>query len=147
MSSVVSLSMAYPFRGLYSRSWVLGYPKDTPPFLLCNPQLSIITRSRWKVENEGFNVLKNQGYNFEHNYGHGQQHLSTVLLTLLLLAFLLHSALGLSCSMYQAVRRELATRRTFFNDLRALTRYLYFPSWQQLLTFMYQQLDLAPMPG
>jgi hypothetical protein len=22
---------------------VLGYPKDTPPFLLCNPQLSIIT--------------------------------------------------------------------------------------------------------
>ena len=104
-------------------------------------------RSRWKVENEGLNVLKNQGYNFEHNYGHGQQHLSTVLLTLLLLAFLFHSALGLSCSRYQAVRRELATRRTFFNDLRALTRYLCFPGWQQLLAFMYQQLDLAPEPG
>ena len=104
-------------------------------------------RSRWKVENEGFNVLKNRGYNFEHNYGHGQQHLSTVLLTLLMLAFLFHSALGFSCSMYQTVRRELATRRTFFNDLRALTRYLYFPSWQQLLVFMYQQLDLAPEPG
>jgi len=104
-------------------------------------------RSRWKVENEGLNVLKNQGYNFEHNYGHGQQHLSTVLLTLLLLAFLFHSVLGLSCSMYQAVRCELATRRTFFNDLRALTRYLYFPGWQQLLAFMYQQLDLAPEPG
>ena len=104
-------------------------------------------RTRWKVENEGLNVLKNQGYHFEHNYGHGQQHLSTVLLTLLMLAFLFHSALGLSCSMYQAVRRELATRRTFFNDLRALTRYLYFPSWQQLLAFMYQQLDLAPEPG
>jgi hypothetical protein len=104
-------------------------------------------RSRWKVENEGLNVLKNHGYNFEHNYGHGQQHLSTVLLTLLLLAFVFHSVLGLSCSMYQAVRRELATRRTFFNDLRALTRYLYFPGWQQLLVFMYQQLDLAPEPG
>jgi hypothetical protein len=104
-------------------------------------------RSRWKVENEGLNVLKNQGYNFEHNYGHGQRHLSTVLLTLLLLAFLFHSVLGLSCLKYQAVRRELATRRTFFNDLRALTRYLYFPGWQQLLAFMYQQLDLAPEPG
>lgn len=104
-------------------------------------------RSRWKVENEGLNVLKNQGYHFEHNYGHGQQHLSMVLLTLLMLAFLFHSALGLSCSMYQAVRRELATRRTFFNDLRALTRYLYFLSWQQLLAFMHQQLDLAPEPG
>jgi len=101
-------------------------------------------RSRWKVENEGFNVLKNRGYNFEHNYGHGQQHLSMTLLTLLLLAFLLHTALDLGCSMYQAVRRELAVRRTFFNDLRALTRYLYFASWQELLTFMYQQLDLAP---
>ena len=101
-------------------------------------------RSRWKVENEGFNVLKNRGYNFEHNYGHGQQHLSTVLLTLLLLAFLFHTALDLNCLMYQAVRRELAVRRTFFNDLRALTRYLYFASWQELLTFMYQRLELAP---
>jgi len=104
-------------------------------------------RSRWKVENEGLNVLKNQGYNFEHNYGHGQQHLSTVLLTLLMLAFLFHTALGLSCWMYQSVRRELATRRTFFNDLRALTRYLYFLNWQQLLAFMHQRLDLAPQPG
>jgi len=103
-------------------------------------------RSRWKVENEGLNVLKNQGYHFEHNYGHGQQHLSTVLLTLLMLAFLFHSALGLSCSLYQAVRRELATRRTFFNDLRALTRYLYFANLQTLLTFMYQRLDLGPEP-
>jgi hypothetical protein len=103
-------------------------------------------RSRWKVENEGFNVLKNHGYNFEHNYGHGQQHLSMVLLTLLILAFLFHSVLDLSCRMYQAVRRELATRRTFFNDLRALTRYLYFANWQTLLTFMYQRLDLAPEP-
>jgi hypothetical protein len=104
-------------------------------------------RSRWKVENEGINVLKNHGYNFEHNYGHGQQHLSMVLLTLLILAFLFHSVLDLSCLIYQAVRRELAVRRTFFNDLRALTRYLYFTSWQQLLTFMYQRLDLAPEPG
>jgi hypothetical protein len=49
--------------------------------------------------------------------------------------------------MYQSVRLELATRRTFFNDLRALTRYLYFASWQQLLIFMHHQLDLAPEPG
>jgi hypothetical protein len=25
-------------------------------------------RARWKIENETFNTLKNQGYNFEHNY-------------------------------------------------------------------------------
>lgn len=28
-------------------------------------------RARWKIENETFNTVKNQGYEFEHNYGHG----------------------------------------------------------------------------
>ena len=37
-------------------------------------------RARWKIENETFNTLKNQGYHFEHNFGHGHQHLSTVLM-------------------------------------------------------------------
>src|SRR5712691_3182586 len=45
-------------------------------------------RARWKIENETFNTLKNQGYNFEHNYGHGEQHLSVVFAILMLLAFL-----------------------------------------------------------
>ena len=35
-------------------------------------------RARWKIENETFNTLKNQGYHFEHNFGHGYRHLSTV---------------------------------------------------------------------
>jgi hypothetical protein len=30
-------------------------------------------RARWKIENETFNTLKNQGYHFEHNFGHGDQ--------------------------------------------------------------------------
>ncbi|MDQ3255223.1 MAG: transposase [Acidobacteriota bacterium] len=33
-------------------------------------------RSRWQIENETFNTLKNQGYHFEHNYGHGTQNAS-----------------------------------------------------------------------
>lgn len=32
-----------------------------------------VGRSRWEIENETFNTLKNQGYHFEHNYGHGQK--------------------------------------------------------------------------
>jgi hypothetical protein len=42
------------------------------------------------------------------------------------------------------LRQELATRQTFFNDIRALTRYFYFNSWQHLLEFMIQQLELDP---
>jgi hypothetical protein len=125
---------------VYHCAWATDHPVTAETV----PEIAAGGRSRWKVENEGFNVLKNQGYHFEHNYGHGQQHLSSVLLTLLLLAFLCHTVLGLSCATYQAVRRELGARRTFFNDLRALTRYFYFSDWQCLLTFMYQQLDLPP---
>ena len=43
-------------------------------------------RARWR--NEAFNMLKNQGYHFEHNYGHGYQHLSVVFAVLMMLAFL-----------------------------------------------------------
>lgn len=125
---------------LYHCAWATDHPVTEQTV----PEIVADGRSRWQVENEGLNVLKNHGYHFEHNYGHGQQNLSSVLLTLLLLAFLCHTALGLSCPTYQAVRRELGARRTFFNDLRALTRYFYFPNWQRLLTFMYHQLDLPP---
>ena len=99
-------------------------------------------RCRWKIENENNNVLKTKGYNFEHNYGHGKKHLSTLLLSLMLLAFLSHTIFALTDSLYQSLRRELGSRRTFFDDVRALLRYQLFLSWQQLLLFMADALEL-----
>ena len=128
---------------LYHNAWATDHALNAQVVM----EVVASGRSRWKVENEGINVLKNRGYHFEHNYGHGKQRLAAVLLTMMLLAFLFHTALDLSCLVYQAIRRELAVRRTFFDDLRALTRYIYFDTWQQLLNFMYQQLDTAPEPG
>ena len=101
-------------------------------------------RARWKVENEGNNVLKNHGYHLEHNYGHGQQHLATVLVMLILLAFLCHTTLQLCDRLYQRLRAELGTRQTFFDDLRTLTRYLFFKSWEDLIAFMIAGLELSP---
>jgi len=46
-------------------------------------------RSRWHIENQTFNTLKNQDYEFEHNFGHGKQYLATVLAMLMMLAFLI----------------------------------------------------------
>jgi hypothetical protein len=86
-------------------------------------------RSRWKIENENNNVLKTKGYHLEHNFGHGQQHLSNVLVTLNLLAFLTHTIQEITNGVYQALRKKLGARKTFFQDLRALTRYLIFDSW------------------
>jgi hypothetical protein len=42
-------------------------------------ELAACGRSRWKIENETFNVLKTDGYNLEHNFGHGKKTLASVL--------------------------------------------------------------------
>lgn len=99
-------------------------------------------RARWKTENESHNILKNYGYHLEHNFGHGKQFLSALLLSLNLLAFLLHTILDLKDSVYQQVREELGPRKTFFQDIQTLTRYMIFDSWDHLLRFMFTQLEL-----
>lgn len=103
-------------------------------------------RTRWKVENEAINVLKNHGYHLEHNFGHGDHHLSSTLFALNLLAFLVHTSLYIANSQYRLIRDELVIRITFFDDLRALTRYIIFDSWQHLFTFMIDGLDIEPVP-
>jgi hypothetical protein len=104
-------------------------------------------RTRWKVENENNNTLKTKGYNLEHNFGHGQQHLASGLATLNLLSFLFHTGLDLLDPKYKLLRTHLSTRKTFFEDLRALTRYMCFDSWDHLLTFMLQGLELKIPPN
>jgi hypothetical protein len=99
-------------------------------------------RSRWKIENENNNVLKTKGYHLEHNFGHGKNHLSSLLLTFNLLAFLFHTVLEMMDSKYAQIRKDLPTRKTFFDDIRALTRYIYFDSWDEMLAFMAKGLEL-----
>jgi hypothetical protein len=98
-------------------------------------------RARWKTENENHNVLKTKGYHLEHNFGHGDQHLASFLLTLNLLAFLFHTVLQLVDRPYQQIRRQLVTRKRFFNDLRTLTTYFVFDSWQHLFSFMLDEFE------
>ncbi len=99
-------------------------------------------RARWKVENENNNVLKTKGYHIEHNFGHGNQHLASLLLSLNLLAFLFHTILDLVDAQYRAIRQALGRRRTFFQDLEALLRYVIFDSWDNVFAFMFQGLEL-----
>lgn len=90
-------------------------------------------RCRWRIENETFNTLKNQGYHFEHNYGHGQQNLSTVLMILMMLAFLVDQAQQASCPLFQAVLQKLKTRRMLWHRLRCATESFAFGSYKQVL--------------
>ena len=57
-------------------------------------------RSRWKIENETFNTLKNQGYHFEHNFWHGEKNLSGVFATLMMLAFLVDQVQQVACRLF-----------------------------------------------
>ena len=98
-------------------------------------------RARWKVENENNNTLKTKGYHLTHNFGHGEKHLSSLLATFNLLAFLFHTLLDLMDVRYQCIR-EFLPRKRFFNDLRTLTCYLCFDSWDALMRFMIEKLEL-----
>ena len=99
-------------------------------------------RARWKVENENNNVLKTKGYHLEHNFGHGSQYLSSLLLSLNLLAFLFHTVLDLVDQKYRLIRQALRTRQKFFQHIEALLCYLQFSTWDELFAFMCKGLDL-----
>jgi hypothetical protein len=69
---------------IFFNSWITDLPIDNENI----EELVAIGRSRWKIENETFNTLKNQGYHFEHSYGHGKKYLATNFMLLTFLAFL-----------------------------------------------------------
>lgn len=125
---------------IYRNAWATHHEITRPTV----KAIVLAGRTRWKVENENNNVLKTKGYHFEHNFGHGAQHLATFLLTLNLLAFLFHTVLDLADAKYKLLRTKLRVRKIFFDDLRALTRYLYFESWEHLMDFMIAKLKLTP---
>jgi len=81
----------------------------------------------------------------EHNFGHGKEHLSSTLATLNILSFLIHTVLEHFDERYRLVRKELGSRKTFFDDVRALTRYICFDSWRHLLETMMEGLEI-PIP-
>jgi hypothetical protein len=96
-------------------------------------ELAACGRARWKIENETFNVLKTNGYHLEHNFGHGKETLASVLVTLNLLAFALHTAARLALLAWRrAVIARGATYR-FFEHLRTVTAYVVFENWDHLL--------------
>ena len=105
-------------------------------------QVAQAGRGRWKIENENNNVLKTKGYHLEHNFGHGKQYLAATMLSLNLLAFLFHTVLEWSDERYALLRQVLSRRQTFFEDIRALTRYMVFESWHHLMDFMLKGLKL-----
>jgi len=125
---------------VYRNSWVTD-------FKITEANVAAVVaagRARWKIENENNNTLKTKGYHLEHNFGHGQEHLASLLAAMNILAFLYHTFLSFTDKNYRLIRAALPTRQTFFDDLRALTRYLLFANWDALMDFMMRGLEIGP---
>ncbi len=96
-------------------SWVTDIPITEENVF----QLMRAGRARWKVENETFNTLKNQGYNLGHNYGLGKKNLSAVFTILMMLAFLIDQAQQLSCWLFQNALQKAESKRYLWESIRA----------------------------
>jgi hypothetical protein len=101
-------------------------------------------RCRWKVENECFNTLKNQGYYIEHNYGHGWKNLCFNFFLLTLLAFYFHQIFELTDPLYQACRNKFGSKTDLWEALRSYIRILVFETWEHLLDFALTPLKYGP---
>jgi hypothetical protein len=125
----------------YRNSWVTDISVNADNIV----ELVKAGRCRWKIENETFNTLKNQGYHIEHNFGHGKKHLSMVFFLLNLLAFYVHQILDLTDRFYQRLRYEKFTsRKEFWNQLRCTFRILLFRNWEHMFEYLLDPPPLQP---
>ncbi len=94
-------------------------------------------RARWRIENETFNTLKNQGYHFEHNFGHGYKNLSVVFAMLMMLAFLVDQVQQIASRLFNAVWKKLGTKRSMWEDIRSLFIGYSVDSMEEILLALY----------
>lgn len=87
-------------------------------------------RARWRIENETFNTLKNQGYQFEHNFGHGYKHLSTVLAYLMFIAFLIDQIQEFACKYFKAILVKCGGRIYLWEKMRGLFFNFLIDTWE-----------------
>ena len=98
-------------------------------------------RARWKIENETFNTLKNQGYNFGHNYGHGENNLSTVLAMMMFIAFLIDQTQQRYCQVFKQLWKGLKTKAKLWGAIQNVFRVLEFETMEGLyfhIAYLYQ---------
>jgi hypothetical protein len=93
-------------------------------------------RARWKIENETFNTLKNQGYNLGHNYGLGEKNLSVVFVLLMMLAFLVDQIQQLCCPLFNALWKDGKTKRVLWEKIRYWFHGFIYESMEHMYRFI-----------
>ncbi len=116
---------------VYKNSWITSHiiTKDNVKDLVLGG------RARWKIENECFNNLKNQGYHLEHSYGHGENSLSFNFIVLTMLAFYIHQLLEEQDELFIACRKFHGSKMHLWQTLKSYIKILLFESFEILLRF------------
>jgi len=89
-------------------------------------------RANWKIENPIFNTLKNQNYHFSHNFGHGYKSLSTMLVMLMMLAFLVDQVQELCCNVFQQALKKRESKIGLWKKMQSLFTEFLIDSWDDL---------------
>lgn len=94
-------------------------------------QLAKVARARWKIENETFNTLKNQGYRLDHNYGHGKKNLAENFANLMFLAFLIDQIQQAVSTIFRTIWTELKTKKKLWSVLRTVFVWVEIKSMEE----------------
>lgn len=110
-------------------------------------ELVAIARSRWKIENETFNTLKNQGYHLGHNYGHRQKNLTTNFAILTFLAFLVDQVAQHLDKDFQKAKAVCKSFKSLWEKVRAIFYFLSAMSMNAIYRFIIKrkQVDIPAL--
>lgn len=105
-------------------------------------ELVRIGRSRWKIENETFNTLKNQGYNLEHSYGHGKKYLATNFMLLTFLAFLVDQIAQRLDKAFDKAIKYCKTKKKLWEKVRQVFDLLPCMSMNAIYRFIAKEIKV-----
>ena len=99
-------------------------------------------RCRWRIENETFNTLKNQGYNFEHNFGHGNENLSAVMAYLMMIAFAIDQTQEHTSKYFDLALKKEVRKSYLWRKIKGLFLNFIIDSWESLYRFIIERPEI-----
>ena len=123
---------------LYYSSWITDLPIGQDNV----QEMVAVARSRWKIENETFNTLKNQGYHLEHNYGHGKKYLATNFALLTMLAFLTGQIAQHLDPAFQKAWQYCQTKKALWQKIRQVFGLLPAVSMNAIYRFIAKDIKV-----
>jgi len=122
----------------YDGKWLTDLPIDQ----LSLEEFVAVARSRWKIENETFNTLKNQGYHLEHNYGHGKKYLATNFAMLTILAFLVDQITQHIDQYFNRVWDKFGSKKLTWQKIREVFNQFPCASMNAIYRFLVKELTI-----